>query len=313
MTPTTPTLQRERGDLAQMSHQQLLDHAMALQGQLQQPAVPGNGGQRGEKRGERAFPPRQLPETTEHLVIGTSRTRDIYPPAIARHTVVHTYRGAMLSELRAVLEKYPPIELKSVTVICGFNDAVFGEDDSAYQGLWNSLIETIIQKFHPKSLLLPDTIPSTQTESAQNVELLQTSLRSLCITKGNVINETKLYPLAIDGFFRLSQHEVAQAFFCRDGVHLNAIGTNLLTAYLAGIVRSLHVLTREQVQHIRIAKSRPQTNRAIAVPARQSPQNNVEAGAAAGPDANPRPFIQQVDHQRRYPQRQRNTNSFNHS
>ena len=99
-----------------------------------------------------------------------------------------------------------------------------------------------MSKFSPASIIIPDTIPSTKVEHNDRIDLVQSSLSSFCLENATVSN-SKIYNPSINSMFCISKNLVGSAFFVRDGIHLSHIGTNILTSFLAGIIRSLHSLT----------------------------------------------------------------------
>ena len=66
------------------------------------------------------FNAHQLPWETERLVIGTSKTKYLKDDDIG--AAVQSYRGATIRDLLQVVRQYPPLNIRSVTVIAGFND-----------------------------------------------------------------------------------------------------------------------------------------------------------------------------------------------
>lgn len=234
-----------------MSQEQLISIIMQMQ---KKDCLPAKNNAISQPIRDREYIPYTLRTDCRHLIIGTSRTRDLFARNIAHGCQIHTYRGGMLSELRNVILRYEKVHLKSVTVVAGYNDAANIEDDSIYKSEWEKLLTTIAEQFTPDSIIVPDTIPSTVAEHSTRVELLQESLRSYCMENKTIGSSSVLHHLPVNHMFTVSG-KVASAFFCRDGVHLNAIGTNLLTSYLCGIVRSLHTMSRDEISSIRAAKS----------------------------------------------------------
>ena len=224
------------------------DELIAIIAKLQAPTPPGatnSAAPAARNQFPKNFTPRSLPTHTKHLIIGTSsRVRDLYARRVAFNCVVHTYGGATLEDLAAVIDKYDPKQLSSVTLVGGFNDASSTADDSTFKTLWEKVTNSIVTKFSPKSVIIPDTIPSTKKAHSARIEMIQTSLQSFFM-ENKLLGSSKLYNPRLNPIFHITDDFVGSAFFMRDGIHLSAIGTNLLTSFLAGFIRSLHVLSEE--------------------------------------------------------------------
>ena len=102
--------------------------------------------------------PKRIPEFSRKLVIGTSRTKYIDPRTVG--SSIHSFRGATLVDLQDTLKLYESKKLESVTVIAGFNHHRANRHERVYR--WQKLIELIVEKFNPKSLIIPKTIGSAQ-------------------------------------------------------------------------------------------------------------------------------------------------------
>ena len=66
------------------------------------------------------FQARSIPEFSQKLIIGTSRTKYI-KPALVKSTI-HSYRGATLHDLFETVLQYRPKRLNTVTIVAGYND-----------------------------------------------------------------------------------------------------------------------------------------------------------------------------------------------
>ena len=68
----------------------------------------------------RQFAVQMLPWNAQDLVNGTSRTK--YFEDIAVGATIHPYRGDNLTDLFKAVNQYPPLNLRSVCIVAGFND-----------------------------------------------------------------------------------------------------------------------------------------------------------------------------------------------
>lgn len=244
------------------------------------------------------FTPRLLPPQCKHLIIGTSRVRDIYARTIGMNCAVHTYGGASLNDLKEVVTRYENLHLTSVTIVAGFIDAASDMDDSIFKESWDGLVQEIVSKFSPVSLIVPDTIPCLNKTTNARINLIQTSLQSMCLDTPT-IGDVTVYNPPLNGMFSINKDVVGTAFFTRDGVHLSAIGTNLLGNFLAGFIRSIHPLTSDQKKDI----SHYKTNR---INSRQNNQQPPTTGTnnyqpySNGYNANYRPGVYQSNYHSGY-------------
>ena len=69
-------------------------------------------------------------------------------------------------DLYNTLKHYDSKQLESVTVIAGFNDHQANRHEIVYR--WQKLIELIVEKFNPKSLIIPKTIGAVQNIHINN-------------------------------------------------------------------------------------------------------------------------------------------------
>lgn len=242
------------------------------------------------------FTPRILLPHTKHLIIGTSRVRDIYARQIAFNCMVHTYSGATLSDIADVIEKYDGKALSSVTIIGGFNDVAQNIDDSSFKELWEKVTTVIVSKFSPISIILPDTIPTTKSSHSARIDLIQASLHSY-ILDYPMVGKSKLYNPTLNAMFHITKETVGSAYFTRDGIHLSAIGTNMVTSFLTGFIRSLHTLSQDDKKEMHDIKQRHHNQR----PQHQNHQNFQNSRLPNGPT-------------RSYPNRNtgQNANNFNY-
>ena len=164
------------------------------------------------------FEPRRLNPRTTNLIIGTSRTK--YIKANEVDTAIHSYRGANLSELSHVIERYPHQQLSTVIVVAGFNDhrkspAIFVEN-------WKYIIQLIYWKFNHSTVIIPKTI-ATANDSITNRRIywLNFALHKLL---------GSLNPPIVSPNFN---HDFDTKIFCRDGVHFSFFGNHIFTRILS--------------------------------------------------------------------------------
>ena len=100
------------------------------------------------------FQARRIPEFSQKLVIGTSRTKYI-KPALVKSTI-HSYRGATLHDLFETVLQNRPKRLKKLTIVAGYNDNRMHPQELDQQ--WKNLINLVTNKFQPKTLVIPKTI-----------------------------------------------------------------------------------------------------------------------------------------------------------
>ena len=110
------------------------------------------------------FRHKRIPEFSRKLVIGTSRTKYIDPRTVG--SSIQSFRGAALVDLHDTLKHYESKKLESVTVIAGFNDHRANRHEIVYR--WQKLIEIIVDKFNPKSLIIPKTIGTALNSHINN-------------------------------------------------------------------------------------------------------------------------------------------------
>ena len=100
------------------------------------------------------FQARRIPEFSQKLVMGTSRTKYIKPALVK--SIVHFYRGATLHDLFETVLQYRPKRLNTVTIVAGYNDNRLHPQELEQQ--WKNLINLVTNKFLPKTLIIPKTI-----------------------------------------------------------------------------------------------------------------------------------------------------------
>ena len=100
------------------------------------------------------FQARRIPEFSQKLVIGTSRTKYI-KPALVKSTI-HSYRAATLRDLFETVLQYRPKRLNTVTIVAGYNGNRLHPQDLEQQ--WKNLINLVTNTFQPKTLIIPKTI-----------------------------------------------------------------------------------------------------------------------------------------------------------
>ena len=164
------------------------------------------------------FEPRRLNPRSTNLVIGTSRTKYIKANEVG--AAIHSYRGANLSELSHVIERYPHQQLSTVIVVAGFNDhrkspAIFVEN-------WKYIIQLIYWKFNPSTVIILKTI-ATANDSITNQRIywLNFALHKL-------LGSLNL-PIVSPSFNRNFDTKI----FCRDGVHFSFFGNHIFTRILS--------------------------------------------------------------------------------
>ena len=106
---------------------------------------------------EKKFVPKILPWQTTNLIIGTSRTKHVQ--SSLPNTTIHSYRGVRISDLK-VIQQYPPLNINTVSIIAGFIDHRNYPEDFAEN--YRLLIQLLIYKFNPKSIICPEIIASSR-------------------------------------------------------------------------------------------------------------------------------------------------------
>ena len=164
------------------------------------------------------FRTKRIPEFSRKLVIGTSRTKYIDPRTVG--SSIHSFRGATLIDLHETLKYYELKKIESVTVIAGFNDHRANRHEIVYR--WQKLIELIVEKFNPKSLIIPKTIGTAQNSSINNkINMFNSVLFNL------VANFYHPYVRIFSPLLNLPLN-----FFCRDGVHFSFHGNKVFSMLL---------------------------------------------------------------------------------
>ena len=150
------------------------------------------------------FEPRRLSTRSTNLVIGTSRTKYIQSKQVG--AAIHSYRGATLSELCTIIEKYPQQKLNTFVIIAGFND--HRTSPRTFADLWKYLIQLAFWKFRPTTTVIPKTIATS------NNPKLNKKIRSLNFASFNLLNS--LNPPILSPNFN---NDFDSKIICRDGIH----------------------------------------------------------------------------------------------
>ena len=155
------------------------------------------------------FEPRRLNPRMTILVIGTSGTKYIKANEVG--AAIHSYRGANLSELSHVIERYPHQQLSTVIVVAGFND--HRNSPTIFVENWKYIIQLIYWKFNPSTVIIPKTI-ATANDSITNRRIywLKFALHKL-------LGSLNL-PIVSPNFNR----DFDTKIFCHDGVHFSFFG-----------------------------------------------------------------------------------------
>ena len=103
-----------------------------------------------------------MPEFSQKLVIGTSRTKYIKSARVK--STIHSYRGATFHDLFETVLQYRPKPVSTVTIVAGYNDNNLHPQELEKQ--WKNLINLVTNKFQPKTLIIPKTI-----QNCNNTEL----------------------------------------------------------------------------------------------------------------------------------------------
>ena len=170
------------------------------------------------------FQTRRIPEFSQKLVIGTSRTKYI-KHALVKSTI-HFYRGATIHDLFETVLKYRPKRVNTVTKVAGYNDNRLHPQELEQQ--WKNLINLVTNKFQPKTLIIPKTI-----QKCNNSEVN----RKLCIHNHVLLNLIKrfVHPHTLIVSPNLNLNLTPQ-MFCRDGIHFSFHGNDFFTNCLANLI-----------------------------------------------------------------------------
>ena len=162
-----------------------------------------------------------LPWDTRDLVIGTSRTKYLQDRDVG--ATVHSYRGATLADLFAVVGQYPPLNLNTVTLVAGFNDHRL--DSIHFVICYQALLELICYKFQPHHIIAPKVIPSTNNPRIN---------KKLYFHNCALFNLFERYSPAASLF---SPHfSLPKYFFCNDGIHFSFKGNNMFSKMLNNLI-----------------------------------------------------------------------------
>ena len=108
----------------------------------------------------RQFAAQILPWNAQDLVFGTSRTKYIEGSAVG--ATIHSYRGANLIDLFNVVNQYPPLNLRSVCIVAGFNDHHYS--CSHFIECYRVLLDIICCKFQPRIVVSPKIIATSNNK-----------------------------------------------------------------------------------------------------------------------------------------------------
>ena len=159
-----------------------------------------------------------LPWDVKNLVLGTSRTKYIKGSDIG--ATIHYFRGANIRDLIDVVQQYYPLNIRSVTLIFGFND--HSTDNFHFIECYRLLIELIRYKFKPSVLIAPKIIPSTISFVNHKLYLKNCAIYKLL---------HYCFPHVTSPSFNLSPF-----MFCSDGVHFSYIGNRVFSSILHSLI-----------------------------------------------------------------------------
>ena len=173
------------------------------------------------------FQARRIPEFSQKLVIGTSRTKYI-KPALVKSTI-HSYRGATLHDLFETVLQYRPKRLNTVTIVAGYNDNRLHPQELEQQ--WKNLINLVTNKFQPKTLIIPKTIQNCNNSEVNRKIYIHYHVLF------NLINRF-IHPHTLIVSPNLNLNLTPQ-MFCHDGIHFLFYGNDFLTNFLANLIYKL--------------------------------------------------------------------------
>ena len=166
------------------------------------------------------FFPKPIPNWQKNLVIGTSRIKHLKSNWVG--ATVHSYRGATIDELADVISRYQKKKLSQVIIIGGFND----HHQPNVQMKWDQLIRAAKERFSPSTLIVPQTISTTDDEIARSIKTIN---EKLC----NAISENHCDVFSPDiNAILVHNGKFFGNIFTADGIHLSYHGNRLLTALL---------------------------------------------------------------------------------
>ena len=170
------------------------------------------------------FQARRIPEFSQKLVIGTSRTKYIRP-ALVKSTIL-SYRGATLHGLFETVLQYRPKRLYTVTIVAGYNDNRLHPQELEQQ--WKNLTNLVTNKFQPKTLIIPKTIQNRNNSEVNR----KISIHNHVLF--NLINRF-VHPHLLIVSPNLNLNRTPQ-MFCRDGIHFSFYGNDFFTNFLANLI-----------------------------------------------------------------------------
>ena len=170
------------------------------------------------------FQARLIPEFSQKLVIGTSRSKYI-KPALVKSTI-HSYRSATLHDLFETVLQYRPKRLNTVTIVAGYNGNRLHPQELEQQ--WKNLINLVTNKFKPKALIIPEAIQNcNNTEINRKIYIHNHVLFNLI---NNIVHP---HTFIVSPNLNLN---LTPQMFCRDGIHFSFYGNDLFTIFLAIII-----------------------------------------------------------------------------
>ena len=168
----------------------------------------------------RQFAAQILPWNAQDLVIGTSRTKYIEGSAVG--ATIHSYRGANLIDLFNVVNQYPPLNLRSVCIVAGFNDHHYS--CSHFIECYRVLLDIICYKFQPRIVVSP------KINATSNNKLVNRKIYFMNLALHRFLHFYAV-PLIVSPYFFFSR-----SAFCRDGIHFSFYGNHLFTLYLHNVI-----------------------------------------------------------------------------
>ena len=165
------------------------------------------------------FQARRIPEFSQKLVIGTSRTKYI-KPALVKSTI-HSYQGATLHDLFETVLQYRQKQLITVTIVAGYNDNRLHPQE--LEQLWKNLVNLVTNKLQPKTLIVPKTIQNCNNSEVNRKLYIHNHVLF------NLINRF-IHPHTLIVSPNLNQNLTPQKF-CRDGIHFSFYGNDFLNKF----------------------------------------------------------------------------------
>ena len=170
------------------------------------------------------FQARRIPDFSQKLVIGTSKTKYI-KPALVKSTI-HSYLGTTLQDLHETVLQYRPKRLNTVTIFAGLNDNRLHPQEVEQK--WKNLINLITNKFQPKILIIPKTNQSFNNNDVNRKLYIHNHVLF------NLINKF-VHPHTLIVSSNLNLNLTPQ-MICRDGIHFSFFGNEIFTNFLAYMI-----------------------------------------------------------------------------